>query len=440
MLGSRFISQLQPISVAIGITTASPQWFYAQKMYVHHHNEADDMLLFLGIKRSHRARANRHTQINERHTRRLYFFDTMAHTRQFLQLRGLKTVLIDLPDDSIKQKMDSMTPMEFRTYLLRRGLNPYKHMQPRAWSEHQITFSSFSKEVKFLIFLFFLIYATIEQDILPDTFLSGSLSEKGAEIKKRVLNRWNSYKNGSMRIRKKEGFENFDPKKFGPTADTIYVEAHKALVARDKKLIHRYLTENAFQKMWPDVEKGTVVWDLLQHVEPSKVVAIRCGDIPVKSGNDIAQITVRMHTIQKLAIFDRFGHLVLGSEKETRPVLEYVVFENHIANLDGLWRLHDKLYPKWTHGKQPSTLTVVVAVVQIFNLSLTVMSANDKQNSVEQPKKVEVQSVEEDDEFEEFPLQDWQAKENADDDDELNVWEDNWDDETHENDFSKQLR
>ncbi|VDM39219.1 unnamed protein product [Toxocara canis] len=37
-----------------------------------------------------------------------------------------------------------------------------------------------------------------------------------------------------------------------------------------------------------------------------------------------------------------------------------------------------------------------------------------KKEDKEESKKVEVQSVEEDDEFEEFPLQDWQAKENAD--------------------------
>ncbi|OZC11665.1 DSS1/SEM1 family protein [Onchocerca flexuosa] len=48
--------------------------------------------------------------------------------------------------------------------------------------------------------------------------------------------------------------------------------------------------------------------------------------------------------------------------------------------------------------------------------------------------------IEEDDEFEEFPQQDWQTKEGAEDEEELNVWEDNWDDEANENDFAKQLR
>lgn len=52
------------------------------------------------------------------------------------------------------------------------------------------------------------------------------------------------------------------------------------------------------QKMWPDVENGSVVWEMVEQKEPSRVVAIRCSDSPYKSGNDIAQLTVRMHTVQ----------------------------------------------------------------------------------------------------------------------------------------------
>ena len=44
------------------------------------------------------------------------------------------------------------------------------------------------------------------------------------------------------------------------------------------------------------------------------------------------------------------------------------------------------------------------------------MSETKKDEKIEETKKTEVQNVEEDDEFEEFPLQDWQAKENAEDD------------------------
>ncbi|KHJ84732.1 DSS1/SEM1 family protein [Oesophagostomum dentatum] len=45
-----------------------------------------------------------------------------------------------------------------------------------------------------------------------------------------------------------------------------------------------------------------------------------------------------------------------------------------------------------------------------------------------------------DEEFEEFPVQEWAERTDDADDEEMNVWEDNWDDETHESDFSKQLK
>uniref|UniRef100_A0A8C0SS82 26S proteasome complex subunit SEM1 n=1 Tax=Canis lupus familiaris TaxID=9615 RepID=A0A8C0SS82_CANLF len=42
-----------------------------------------------------------------------------------------------------------------------------------------------------------------------------------------------------------------------------------------------------------------------------------------------------------------------------------------------------------------------------------------------------------DDEFEEFPGEDWAG---LDEDEDAHVWEDNWDDDNEEDDFSNQLR
>ncbi|XP_032222324.2 26S proteasome complex subunit SEM1 [Nematostella vectensis] len=53
-------------------------------------------------------------------------------------------------------------------------------------------------------------------------------------------------------------------------------------------------------------------------------------------------------------------------------------------------------------------------------------------------KKTDVGLFEEDDEFEEFPAEEW--AENDEDQEDLHVWEDNWDDDTLEDDFSNQLR
>merc|ERR1711971_1097858 len=46
--------------------------------------------------------------------------------------------------------------------------------------------------------------------------------------------------------------------------------------------------------------------------------------------------------------------------------------------------------------------------------------------------------LEEDDEFEEFPAEDWTCRD--EDPSDVNVWEDNWDDDNVEDDFSVQLK
>lgn len=51
--------------------------------------------------------------------------------------------------------------------------------------------------------------------------------------------------------------------------------------------------------------------------------------------------------MQILAIYDRFGHLIQGSEILRKDVLEYVVFEKHLANEYGTWRIHSKIIPSW---------------------------------------------------------------------------------------------
>lgn len=69
------------------------------------------------------------------------------------------------------------------------------------------------------------------------------------------------------------------------------------------------------------------------------------------------QVTVRFHTQQTLAVYDRFGRLSYGSEVVAKDVLEYVVFENHVANAYGKWRIHDKVIPDWMPKPEPALRT-----------------------------------------------------------------------------------
>jgi len=66
------------------------------------------------------------------------------------------------------------------------------------------------------------------------------------------------------------------------------------------------------------------------------------------------------------------------------------------------------------------------------------MADHKKQEKKVGEKKVDLGLLEEDDEFEEFPAEEWASEE--EDPSDSNVWEDNWDDDNVEDDFSKQLR
>lgn len=49
-----------------------------------------------------------------------------------------------------------------------------------------------------------------------------------------------------------------------------------------------------------------------------------------------------------------------GSEILAKDVLEYVVFEKHVANEYGTWRIHDKIIPDWLPPKESSAKTYKV--------------------------------------------------------------------------------
>ena len=54
-----------------------------------------------------------------------------------------------------------------------------------------------------------------------------------------------------------------------------------------------------------------------------------------------------------LAVYDRFGRLAFGSDTIPKDVLEYVVFEKHLTNIYGKWRMHDKIVPEWAPPQSP---------------------------------------------------------------------------------------
>ncbi|NXS82165.1 RM45 protein, partial [Erpornis zantholeuca] len=127
----------------------------------------------------------------------------------------------------------------------------------------------------------------------------------------------------------------------------------------NKQKLHSLVTERCY----PDMVRGnryrTIHWRFLESLEPPRVVHVRCESI-MNKGNLYGQVTVRMHSRQILAIYDRFGRLMCGGEEIPKDVLEYVVFERYLVNPHGAWRMHGKIIPEWAPPRDPILKTVMI--------------------------------------------------------------------------------
>ncbi|NXU78974.1 RM45 protein, partial [Oreotrochilus melanogaster] len=127
----------------------------------------------------------------------------------------------------------------------------------------------------------------------------------------------------------------------------------------NKQKLHSLVTERCYSEMVRGNRYKTIRWSFVGSLEPPRVVHVRCDSI-VNRGNLYGQVTVRMHTQQTLAIYDRFGRLMYGGEGVAKDVLEYVVFERYLVNPYGSWRMHGKIVPAWAPPKEPIIKTVMI--------------------------------------------------------------------------------
>lgn len=184
-----------------------------------------------------------------------------------------------------------------------------------------------------------------------------AISKEGAKQKLQFLEKKSkSY----LAVRKIRGYdEDFDTTLFAELAQDIYIQAHTALCKKEKYKLREFVTEKAYPEMMFNIKDKTIRWKFIKSLEPPQVVHARCTNL-IDKENYFAQVTVRFHTQQSLSIYDRFGRLIHGSEILAKDVLEYVVFEKHLANEYGTWRLHGKIIPDWQPPKQPSIRTYKV--------------------------------------------------------------------------------
>jgi len=212
----------------------------------------------------------------------------------------------------------------------------------RAWQERPLFMSS--------------TMATIDKYVPPEGDARASLmSKEGA--RQSMSGMGNKGKN-FMALRKitRQYDEDFDIKDFAFEAQDIYIKAYEALANRDHDRLHELVTERAFPLMTELTDRKTIRWRFIKSLESPRAVQVRMGEL-VDPGNMFGQVTVRLHTQQTLAIYDRFGNLMHGSECVAADSLEYVVFEKHVASTQGVWRLHDRIVPEWAPEPPPALRT-----------------------------------------------------------------------------------
>ncbi|KAI8129799.1 putative 39S ribosomal protein L45, mitochondrial [Lucilia cuprina] len=253
---------------------------------------------------------------------------------KFKRLRKLKFVKMDLPD--FHEKPNELPQDELKKRMKERGFYP-----PRPWLERPFHISCTG--------------GIFEPYVPPEGDGKKSfISAAGAKQKFEFLEKKSKSMLAVRKIRSYE--EEFDTDAFPSIAQDVYIEAHKFMAEKNKHQLREFVTERAYPEMMHNVKDKTIHWKFLKSLEPPRVVHARVTDI-ISKENLYAQVTVRFHTQQMLAIYDRFGRLMHGSEILAKDVLEYVVFEKHISNEYGKWRLHDKIIPDWLPPKQPALIT-----------------------------------------------------------------------------------
>ncbi|XP_052803617.1 39S ribosomal protein L45, mitochondrial-like [Mya arenaria] len=188
---------------------------------------------------------------------------------------------------------------------------------------------------------------------VPIEYVDNSIMTNVEKVYTRVSN--TKVKVNQMRAKRqiKKYEPNFNMKTIGDELVEIYIEAHN-LLPKYRANMQRFtdlVTTHCLEKMSHLTALRTIRWQYNEALERPKVVNVSCQPGYVE-GNYIAQVTLRMHSKQTLAIYDQFGRIMYGNENHPTNVLEFIVFEKNISDLYGRWKVHDKVVPKWLTLKQ----------------------------------------------------------------------------------------
>lgn len=161
--------------------------------------------------------------------------------------------------------------------------------------------------------------------------------------------RWNAFKNGLWTIYSlvhvRKHCKPFKLKEFAKEAQDIYIDVNKALISKDKHKLQDLATSSVYLSLRNEYfsPDKNLHWRYISTVTRPKVVHVRANPVETKD-NVFSQITVRIHSKQVMAVKDKHGRHLKGSDKEVREVVDYVVFERHLSNKHGKWRVCGKLF------------------------------------------------------------------------------------------------
>jgi len=281
------------------------------------------------------------------------------HTKAKWRLfRREKVLDVDLPDFDKDRKLRTFTLQEQREFFKREGIPPVRN------AEYKPLYIDASTEA-------FEAYVPPEGDGKATLMSKDRLNQFYTSLKKNLATRKHS-----STIRKHE--PDFEPLLFADIAQQKYIDAHQALMHRDEERLIQLVTPGSFAEMSRGLRYKTLRWKWIEEIEPSYVVAIKSGEI--LKGMTMAQITVRMHSKQTCAIYDRFGRLMFGNETVSKDVLEYIVFERVLTYPYSQWRVHSKIVPSWLPSTAPLLYTFEKPEIELIE-------ENTQTDAIEDEKK-----------------------------------------------------
>ncbi|ORX53675.1 Tim44-domain-containing protein, partial [Hesseltinella vesiculosa] len=168
------------------------------------------------------------------------------------------------------------------------------------------------------------------------------------------LTKWRNLKNSVQNmlsvglIKYKSQYEKWNSGKFLTEAEEAYKDMNDAFARGDRSLLEEVCLDAMYTNMKNQMKTRKDMrwaWGYHGEVETPRIVCVRClgtGGIS-KQGFSVGQVTVRMHTKQTMAVYDKKNRLVGGDPNTIHNVLEYVVFQKTISDPEDIWRVYGKI-------------------------------------------------------------------------------------------------